>query len=231
MLITFLTAKFQAISAQHIADSSSVSFYKKGQLLYRDNFDIDLQNWIVETPNSPHSKIAIEDGKLDIDVEDGATVWFKHKLSGTILIEYQRNVIMNGGHNDRLSDLNQFWMASDPRNENLFTRSGIFAEYHSLQQYYAGIGGNYNSTTRFRKYQGTGERTLLFDLQDREHLLQANKNYLIQIVVYKGTTSVFVDGERYFFFKDDEPLSEGYFGFRTVKSHQVVEDFRVYQLK
>lgn len=147
------------------------------------------------------------------------------------MIEYRRKVVMNNGKNDRLSDLNQFWMATDPRRENVFTRSGVFSEYDSLRLYYAGIGGNTNRSTRFRKYQGTGERTLLFDLQDERHLLQPNRNYLIQIVVYNGTTRFFVDDEPYFSFEDDAPLTEGYFGFRTVKSHQEVVDFKVYELK
>lgn len=190
-----------------------------------------MKNWIVETPDSPYSNVGIDSAKLVVDVDNGATVWFNKKLSGNIMIEYSRKVIMNNGKNDRLSDLNQFWMATDPSQENVFTRTGIFSEYHSLRLYYAGIGGNTNSTTRFRKYQGAGERTLLFDLQDEQHLLQPNKNYFIQIVVYNGTTQVFVDGELYFSFQDDAPLTKGYFGFRTVKSHQEVESFRVYELK
>ena len=212
-------------------DSSSVEQYQKGRLLYHDDFDYGLNNWVVETADSPNSKVGIEDGKLIIDVDHGATIWLNKELSGNILIEYHRKVIMNGGHNDRLSDLNQFWMASDPVQENLFTRSGTFSEYDSLQLYYAGIGGNNNTTTRFRKYEGNGERTLLFDLKDKQHLLQPNKNYLIQIVVYDGMTKVYVDGEQYFSYTDDEPLSEGYFGFRTVESHQEVDDFKVYKLK
>jgi hypothetical protein len=205
--------------------------YKKDELLYWDNFDQGMDNWVVETPESPYSKVETENGKLVVDVDHGATVWFNKKLSGNILIEYHRKVIMNEGHNDRLSDLNQFWMAADPRQENVFTRSGTFKEYDSLRLYYAGIGGNTNSTTRFRKYQGSGERTLLFDLQDKKHLLEPNKTYLIQIVIYNGTTKVYVDGEQYFSFTDDEPLTEGYFGFRTVKSHQEMYDFKVYKLK
>lgn len=205
--------------------------YQKSQLLYQDNFYQNMKNWVVETPESPNSKVVIENGKLVIDVDHGATVWFKKKLSGNILIEYHRKVIMHEEHNDRLSDLNQFWMATDPQNENLFTRSGTFSEYDSLQLYYAGIGGNTNSTTRFRKYPGNGERTLLFDFQDKQHLLQSNKIYFIQIVVYNGTTKLFVNGEPYFSFMDDEPLTEGYFGFRTVKSHQEMYNFKVYSLK
>jgi hypothetical protein len=217
--------------AQDNNDVHSIEEYEKSRLLYQDSFDEGMNNWVVETPDSPHSKVGIEQGKLVINVDNGATVWFNKKLSGNILIEHTRKVLMNNGHNDRLSDLNQFWMATDPRRENVFTRSGVFSEYDSLQLYYAGIGGNSNSTTRFRKYQGTGERTLLFDFQDEQHLLQPNKNYLIQIVVYDGTTKVFVDGELYFSFKDDAPLTEGYFGFRTVKSHQEVDNFKVYELK
>ena len=219
-----------AIDPQNF-DNSSIRNYQKDELLYQDNFDNGIKNWVVETPDSPNSKVETENGELIIDVDHGATVWFNKKLSGNILIEYHRKVIMNNGHNDRLSDLNQFWMATDPRQESVFTRSGTFSEYDSLRLYYAGIGGNTNTTTRFRKYQGNGVRTLLFDLQDEQHLLQPNKTYFIQIVVYNGTTKVFVDGKQYFSFKDDEPLTEGYFGLRTVKSHQEINDFKVYRLK
>lgn len=219
------------IYAQGTADTNSVEQYIKDQLLYEDNFDNDMKNWVVETPKSFYSKVGIKNGKLLIDVNQGATIWFKKKLYGNYLISFHRKVIVNNGHNDRLSDVNQFWMATDPRRENIFTRSGKFSEYDSLKLYYAGIGGNSNSTTRFRKYQGNGERTLLFDFQNKEYLLQSNKNYLIQIVVYNGTTKVFVDGKQYFTFKDDQPLKEGYFGFRTVQSRQEIDDFKVFKLK
>jgi hypothetical protein len=224
--------RFQNVKDTQIKnDSSSIEQYQKGELLYQDNFDHGIKNWVVETPDSPFSKVATENGKLIIDVDQGATVWFNEKLSGNILIEYHRKVIMNNGHNDRVSDFNQFWMAVDPRQENLFTRRGTLSEYDSLRLYYAGIGGNSNSTTRFRKYHGDGKRTLLFDLQGKRHLLQSNKTYFIQLVVYDGTTKFFVDGEQYFSFTDDEPLTKGYFGFRTVGSHQEVDNFKVYRLK
>ena len=231
LCLLFVTGFQNTIYSQSNADTNTIGQYTKGQLLYQDNFDKGIKDWVVETPDSPYSKVETENGKLIIDVDHGATVWFNKKLSGNILIEYNRKVIMNNGHNDRLSDLNQFWMAADPRQVNLFTRNGNFSEYDSLRLYYAGIGGNSNTTTRFRKYQGNGERTLLFDLQDKQHLLQPNKTYLIQLLVYNGTTKVYVDGEQYFSFTDDEPLTEGYFGFRTVESHQEVNDFKVYRLK
>ena len=219
------------LHAQGVLDTNSIEQYIKDRLLYQDNFDQNMNDWKVETPESPNSKVEIKNGKLIINVDHGATIWFKKKLSGNILIEYDRKVIMNDVHNDRLSDLNQFWMATDPFRENVFTRSGIFSEYDSLQLYYAGIGGNSNTTTRFRKYLGNGERKLLFDLQDKQHLLKPNKNYFIQIIVYNGTTKYFVNSEQYFSFRDEKPLTEGYFGFRTVKSHQELDNFKVFKLK
>ncbi|MFB6343278.1 DUF6250 domain-containing protein [Saccharicrinis sp. FJH62] len=205
--------------------------YKKGRLLYADDFSDGLKQWVPEVENKPGSYVKVEDGKMIADVQGGATIWFRHELQGNILIEFTRAVIINGGPNDRLSDMNMFWMATDPNNDTLFTRNGVFARYHPLLLYYAGIGGNTNSTTRFRKYDGTGNRILYTDYSDEAHLLKPNKTYKIQIVVYNGTTKLFQDGEMYFSFADDDPLTEGYFGFRLVKSHQTMDDFKVYRLK
>ena len=140
------------------------------------------------------------------------------------------STVAAGGANDRLSDLNQFWMASDPRNADLFTRDGTFSQYDPLRLYYVGIGGNSNTTTRFRKYDGSGERVLLGDLADQQHLLQPNREYRIEIAVYQGCTRLTVDGEVYFSFRDPDPLRDGHFGFRTTHSRQEVSDFTIHQL-
>jgi hypothetical protein len=207
------------------------SNYKKGKLLFKDDFNKDLRHWVVETPPSPNAKVGITNNELVIDVNAGATVWLKKKLRGNIMIEYKRKVIIDSGKNDRLSDLNQFWMATDPENKNLFIRNGVFKEYDSLLLYYVGFGGNTNKTTRFRKYDGSGERVLYNDLTDKAHLLQPNKTYTIRITVYNGVTKFFVDGNEFFSFTDEQPLTEGYFGFRTTQSRQSVDDFTVYRLR
>lgn len=225
ILLLFLTLFVSGLYGQ------TDHFRVKGKLLYSDDFGSGLENWVVETPASPGSRVAILRNKLVIDVSDGATVWFRKKLSGNILIEYRRKVIVAKGGNDRLSDLNQFWMASDPRNPDLFTRTGVFSEYDTLSLYYFGMGGNYNSTTRFRKYTGDGERKLLTDLDNEEKLLKPNREYRIKISVYNGTTKVFVNDREFVSYTDPEPLREGYFGFRTVKSRQEIDRFKVYQLK
>lgn len=204
--------------------------FQKAELLYQDDFDGDLSNWEVEKEPIGNSDVYVLNGKMVIDVVGGATVWFKKKIKANVLIQYKRKVIMENGENDRLSDLNQFWMATDPEDVNLFTRSGSFRSYDDLRMYYAGIGGNRNTTTRFRKYPGNGERTLIYDLREDEYLLKPNKTYLIQIVLQEGVTKVFVDGEEYFSYKDKDALTQGYFGFRTVESHQKIDEFKVFRL-
>lgn len=205
--------------------------FRIDERLFEDKFDSGMNNWLVEVAPDSTVHIGIQQEKLVIDTDRGATVWLNRELSGNILIRYKRRVVTEDGPNDRLSDMNQFWMASDPRNPDLFTRSGSFAEYDSLLMYYAGIGGNYNETTRFRKYTGDGNRVLVHDLTDQAHLLKPNHTYLIEIVVKDGQTNVLVDGEEFFSFMDDNPLTRGYFGIRTTWSRHEIDDVEVYRLK
>lgn len=203
---------------------------KTGKLLYSDNFDATLSQWQPEIEAKGISTVTARKEKLVMDVAGGATVWFRKKLEGDLLITFKRKVLVEGGRNDRLSDLNMFWMASDPANSSLFTRKGEFSEYDGLQLYYAGIGGNTNTTSRFRRYSN-GERVLHADLADKAYLLEPNKDYAVQIAVYRGCTRVLMDGREYVQFRDPAPLREGYFGFRTTWSRQEIDDFRVYRLE
>lgn len=209
-----------------------VSVLSGGKLIASDEFNkpLDSKHWIVEMAPQPNSSVYTKDNKLVLDTKGGVTVWLNQLLKNNIRIEYDRKVIVADGINDRLSDLNNFWMASDPKNKNLFTRNGVLESYDSLLLYYVGMGGNTNKTNRFRKYEGTGERRLLQEYTDAAHLLQANKVYHIAIVVNNGVTSYWVDGQCYFMYNDPKPLTEGYFGFRSTKSHQEISGFKVYQL-
>jgi hypothetical protein len=224
----------KGIGARAQSDSLAVNdlFSKKRKLIYTADFrkELDKKKWLVEMKPAPGSSVYEQDRKLIIDTKEGVTVWLTKRLKGNILIEYKRAVIMDGKENDRLSDLNQFWMATDPRNPNLFKRNGMFEEYDSLQLYYVGMGGNANTTTRFRKYQGNGEKTLLQEYTDEGHLLKAGKKYAIKIIIHNGVTSFWVDGECYFAYQDPHPLREGYFGFRSTHSRQIVEDLKIYKL-
>ena len=205
--------------------------YKTDKLIYSNDFERMSDDLVVETPANRNSKVYTADNRLHIDVAAGATVWLNKKLSGNYLLQYTRTVRVDTGVNDRLSDFNQFWMATDPKNSKVFTRSGVFEEYDSLSMYYIGMGGNTNKTTRFRKYYGDGRKPLLHEYSDADHLLKANKEYKITLVVKNGLHEFYVDEEKYFSFKDNDPLKEGYFGFRTTQSRHEIKEFRIYSLR
>jgi rhamnogalacturonan endolyase len=202
---------------------------KNPKLLFKDNFKSlsTPKKWIPEMLQNNENRVYAKDDKLIIDTKNGVTVWFNQKLDGNFSIEFNRTVVVDTGKNDRLSDMNVFWMASDPRNPNLFTRDGVLEKYDSLQLYYIGVGGNTNKTTRFRKYNGNGNRILLHEYSDEDHLLQKNHLYHIKIVVKNGVTSYWTDDKCYFSYFDPQPLKAGYFGFRSTWSHQEITDFKI----
>jgi hypothetical protein len=127
--------------------------------IFEDRFDeyFHAEHWRVEAVEG--TSVKVQGGKLVIDSPGGVTVWLNKMLIGNYTIQYDWKVMVAGGKNDRLSDLNQFWMATDPKSDSLFTRQGKFEEYDSLNLYYVGMGGNRNTTTRFRKYDGNGDKS------------------------------------------------------------------------
>jgi hypothetical protein len=64
--------------------------------------------------------------------------------------------VAEGGPNDQVSDLNVFWMATNRDGTEPMSpfRGGRFEAYNDLRTYYVGLGGNRNTTTRFRRYIG-----------------------------------------------------------------------------
>ncbi|MFB9052652.1 DUF6250 domain-containing protein [Formosa undariae] len=204
-------------------------------LIYEDNFDSGLDAWKVEQVEG--GTVENKASKLEIDDVGGCTVWLDQKFEGPIMIEYDVFLIQDGGPNDRVSDLNCFWMANDPENPtNLFAnsdaRGGKFSNYDSLKLYYMGVGGNDNKTTRFRRYTGDGGRPLLpeNDLSDKKYMLEGNTPYTIKLVAYNGIIQYYRNDVLLVDFEDNAPYTNGYFGLRTVKNHMTVDNFKVYQL-
>jgi rhamnogalacturonan endolyase len=189
---------------------------QKSWVIIYENFqhNLDTTLWHVEMDSLPGSKVFAGHSKLTLDTKGGVTVWLKQPLSGNCQIEYNRKILLTGGVNDRLSDMNQFWMANDIRNKNLFTRKGKFEEYDSLLMYYAGIGGNTNTTTRFRRYDGHGNRVLIAEKNDTPFLLKPNITYKIRIIVKYGSTELYIN-------------NKCFFSFRSTWSRQEISNFKV----
>ena len=207
--------------------------YKIKQLIGADNFEttLDTNKWFVELSPKINNKISVKNHQLVLDVANGATIWWTKKLENKWQIEFDRTIPIEYKTNDRLSDFNVFWQATDPHSDKLMGRNPAFENYDSLSLYYVGFGGNTNTTTRFRKYQGTGERTLLAEYTDSTHLLVANKTYHCRIVFKRNTMNFYIDDVLFFSFKDSKPLTRGYFGFRTTQSRQLFDNFRVFEIK
>lgn len=192
--------------------------------------------WRVES-ESPDYRVTFRGDTAEILAPKGLTLWRKEKMKGTVTIEYDACVVVEN-ENDRLSDLNCFWMASDPQYpHDLWKRAewrkGVFLNCYSLQLYYLGYGGNHNSTTRFRRYDGNEAAVadaslrpaILAEYTDSAHLLRPNHWYHIRITNKNNRVSFYIDGKRLVDFCDAEPLTEGWFGFRTTLSRTRITNF------
>jgi hypothetical protein len=205
-----------------------------GATLFRDDFTQGLGQWSAELERP--GRVEAHGGVLSIDVPAGCTLWFRHELEGAVMVEYQARMVRAGGPNDRVSDLNAFWMATDARTPgDLFaiSRSGAFADYNQLRTYYVGQGGNGNTTTRFRRYIGDAvERPLLaeHDLHDAAVLLRPNRWQTVQLVALGKRIQYYRDGRCIFDFTDPDPYTRGHFAFRTTFSHVELRRFRVYRI-
>lgn len=189
------------------------------------------KSWTVESESADYSVTTLGGDTLDIRAPKGFTLWYNSKLKGDVTVEYDAEVVV-ADKSDRLSDMNSFFMASDPKAKSVFVnlqkRGGVFANQNSLQMYYLGYGGNYNSTTRFRRYTGGERPPVITEYTDSDHLLKANHWYHIRIVKRGGLIRYYVDGECIVDYNDSRPLNEGWFGFRTTLSHTRIANFTTY---
>lgn len=200
-------------------------------LLIRDGFTQGLGQWVIE--QQPGGRVTASGGVLTIADQGGCTVWFRETLTAPVTIRYRAKVSSAA----RVSDLNCFWMASDPtRPGDLLgpghARTGKFATYDALRTYYVGYGGNTNTTTRFRRYDGSGARPLRpeHERTAQEFLLKSDHLYEIALVAgADGRVQFIRDGEVVFDWTDPQPLLSGWFGFRTVDSRIEITDFSVHR--
>jgi hypothetical protein len=205
------------------------------ELLHQDDFRNGLALWHIEA-EQPGS-IGAKEGVLDIDVPAGVTLWFKPRLEGPVIIEFEATAVANGGPNDHVSDLNVFWMANNADSSApVFARprNGEFAQYNDLLTYYVGLGGNRNTTTRFRRYVGDPVmRPLLpeHDLRAPAALLVPNHQQRITLVADGSHIEYRRDGATLFRLDDPAPYVAGWFALRTTASHLRVSHLRIYRLR
>ncbi|MFV3128389.1 DUF6250 domain-containing protein [Niveispirillum sp. KHB5.9] len=231
----FLTAAagLAALSASRPATATTPPGLSLGEVLHADDFRAGLDNWLVQAHRP--GTVTAADGILDIDVPAGTSLWFRRRLSGAIAIRYEALMVAQGEPNDRLSDLNAFWMATDPTAPDgdalAKPRSGKFEDYDDLVLYYVGQGGNTNTTTRFRRYTGrAGDRPLLPENDRRlpADMLVGNVWQTITLAAVGPRIRYWRDDRLLFDFLDPAPLTQGHFALRTTQSHLRIRNFRVH---
>jgi hypothetical protein len=206
--------------------------FAPGKRLFREDFQAGITRWVAEMEQP--GKVQARGGVLDIDVPAGCTLWFRPELQSPVMIQYEARMVQAGGPNDRVSDLNAFWMATDARSpDDLFAtrRTGKFSDYNQLRTYYVGQGGNSNTTTRFRRYIGDAEDRPLLpgnDLHSPDVLLEPNVWQTLRLVAAGNRIQYYRDGRLIFDFVDPAPYTHGRFGFRTTASHVQLRNFAVY---
>lgn len=196
------------------------------------------QTWVTE--DSSHKASVTESGnQLDIVAPGGLTVWYDKPLSGAYTISYKIKVVMEDGPYDRLSDMNCFWGAKDPEHKDDIHarakwRDGLFENYCTLSLFYVGYGGNENTTTRFRLYNGElygqgdeAMRPILKEYTDKRHLLKPNHWYKVKITTDGNTTTYTSDGKLLFSHPVTKGQTDGYFAIRLWRNHVKVKDFMV----
>ena len=189
-------------------------------------------DWVVESEDEGYVVEWKNDSLCRIVAPKGLTMWYKKKLDDGAVIEYDALVKGN-----RVSDLNCFWMATDPGAkdgsvfERMGERKGKFENCYSLKLYYVGYGGNYNTTTRFRRYDGdTNELNrpqVLKEYTDNANLLQRNHWYHVKISTCNGKVEYTIDGRKLVDWTDGNPLKSGWFGLRTTLSEVWMRNFKV----
>jgi hypothetical protein len=201
-------------------------------LLFADDFRHGLDRWVVEAQG--RAAITADRGELDIDSAEGVTLWFREALTAPVAIDFEVMAVSRGGANDAVSDVNAFWMASDPAAQDgsvlARRRSGRFEDYDLIRTYYVGIGGNRNTTTRMRRYIGAaGNRPILpeHDRSDAAALLTPNCWMHVRLTAGAWGAAVEREGRNLFILDDPEPYARGHFALRTTESHLRVRRFRI----
>ncbi len=195
---------------------------------------VDAPAWRIDVEDPAAIVRIASSGSIDIDTAKGLTLWHPQRLTGPVRIRFEAMAVARGGPNDAVSDLNAFWMASDPAasDGSVFAagRSGRFEGYDTLKTYYVGIGGNRNTTTRMRRYVGVpGVRPLLpeHDRTGVVDMLRPNRWTTITLIADGSHIAVERDGRTLFVLNDAEPYRSGWFALRTTQSHLKIRRLRI----
>jgi hypothetical protein len=192
-----------------------------------DDADRFAENWVVQMSKKDPDidrYARIQDGRLHIHDPRGATVWFRDRLAGPVMITYRITLITyritlpsacNGSGDFAVRDLNNFWMATALAGD-LFdgaVYTGDFHTYRKIRGYYASTGGGKNTTTRMRRYPRETDGKLILHagwnaLDGRpDYLLSPDREVLVQLVAYYDIMQYYNNGKLIYEVKRGDPIT------------------------
>ncbi|MFC2076686.1 DUF6250 domain-containing protein [candidate division KSB1 bacterium] len=203
--------------------------YHPGDIPYfQDDFALDLRYWWWEG-----GEPKIDDGELCLDGRGPSILWCRIPFRGKISIEYTARAILGLGGNDRLSDLNFYWMTSHRSKQmdvQQFFESRSAGELDpdgNYRAYRLENGGDDNRVTRLVRFDPDSGRTVLVEYRDRNLLLEPNQDYRYRLLIGYWLLEVYRDDELVLRIDDPNLITPGYFGLASQDSHVHFDNVRV----
>lgn len=129
--------RFFALCAVLVSVVCSTSAQKQTLLSGGEGYH---SKWVVESQTE--NPVTVIGDSIDVVAARGVTLWYDKKFKGDYQISYSAKFVMEGGEHDRLSDLNCFWGAIDPKypkdfyKQSRVYRDGDFSTYSPLDLFY-----------------------------------------------------------------------------------------------
>lgn len=197
-----------------------------GDVILREDFSDGMKNWYVEGGRS----VEVKDGRLRIDADpaeiakDGSTghlctVWHRARIAGDVKVEFD---VMVEGSVTNTNNINFFLFytmpdGSSPEATTADRKYADYRDYHQLNGYiFTFLNAPENKAAarvRIRRCPG-------FRLLNETYAYHNRRNQVYRVTLIKrgGTLEFFADGQLLLTAKDDQPLADGYFGFRTFRT-------------
>ena len=209
---------------------------KRGKLIFEDNFDTDLSNWVHEGVGTAE----VKDGRLEVYVTPdhaetrGQILWLKKKLPAEIIVEMVVKLIAPRYEQNITCNL-LFFLSTTRRGGNLLgtiaERDGGYGAYISKR----GIVPCYTVTwyrvndpffVIVRRNPGWGELARNFPA-----VPTAGHDYKIEIEKRGNEIVLFENGVAILLAKDKQPpLGGGYFGLRSWHAKASYDYVRIYEV-
>ena len=220
-----------------IAMTLAVGAHDKS-LILQDDFSQEMKNWYVEGGR----RVEVKEGRLLIDAdpekpEKGGlaggtcTVWHRTELTGDLRIEF--DAFIEHSHSGK-NNINFFLFYTMPNGDNpekstADRKYAVYSDYHKMTGY---IFTFVNDLTKGEQGRVRIRRCPGFHLLSGIYTYHSKSEHLYRIAIVKKGCQLqyYIDGELRLTAEDENPLNQGYFGFRTFQTRFWVDNLTIHRL-